>query len=202
MPRQAERAPQSRRRRELRTLDTAVLMAVVSVPALGLEQLPDAQNVRFSIHADPNDPNSAVILTIDMHLQSRVQDGLSIGWSIESIVFTEYDPNGNVSRSWTDATVTTSEQDGHWWVEHEDPSEPETEEFAVPPALSDTAESNDPNGSDLKYDSEGIASSTTPFEITAVMDCTLQVQNEPAVLIETVAESMEVPPGDPPPSDS
>jgi hypothetical protein len=42
-----------------------------------------------------------------------------------------------------------------WWVEHEDPRNPQYEEFVLPPLIEGLAYADDPNEDDLEFSFEG-----------------------------------------------
>ena len=130
--------------------------------------IPLAYTVKYWTHADPNDPNSPVQFEIRLKLKNMDSDGDAIGWDVTELRVREYDPNGVLSRSWTDADPNVPTSDGLWWVSHADPNTPVDSEFTVPPHLIGTATANDTGYADLEYDIEGVESTPSPlYEVSA-----------------------------------
>jgi hypothetical protein len=117
---------------------------------------PERFVVEYRIHKTPGDPESGVkfIVTLDLHSVSK--DGSTVAWEIVEIEFRDPGEGGAGDTVWSVYAPASSElPDDLWWVEHDDPDDPQASEFADVPALWGTAEPETPGAADLDYEFEG-----------------------------------------------
>lgn len=158
---------------------------------------PMTGDIEYLIHETPADPNSPVDFRIKLSLESSDQDGDEIGWDITSIEIREV---GDPDAVWVDDDPIVPTEDGLWWVEHDDPNNPQNAEFTMPPRLQGTATAQQYAGDDLDYDFEGKTytppepSGEPPYQITAALDYTFTLVGDNTPIADGEDEPVEVPP--------
>lgn len=172
--------------------------------SLAQQSEPMELSVGYNIRETPSSPSSAAIWTINLELQEGYLDGNNVGWLISAITISRLNATGQVADIWTEATPTVNSPDGLWWVEHADPQAPQASEFAEPPLLESTASAEDPAGSDLDYDLEGLPYNPPPegslFENTAAVDYRFTLVGSPEPESTGDHVLMEILPDDVPPA--
>ena len=182
----------------------AILAAGNAHPPVGFA-VPNSLEVSFWIHDDPSDPESDVTFKIKLALTESDSDGDSIGWDVTSIEFRQIHASGP-DTVWVESSPSVPTGDGLWWVTHADPTDPQTDEFVMPPNLSGTAVAQDSKDDDLDYDFEGVTYTPPPppgeppYEVTAGMDYYFALALWPPIIIITDDDvPVEVPPIERPP---
>lgn len=164
--------------------------------------LPADRSAYFNIHTDPLDAESPVRIKTEIRLRAMTQEHNVIGWYPLWIAITQYDDQGGIVESWTHLDPTMPE-DRLWYVTHAEPARPMSSEFAMPPELVGTAESDTPNGPTLDYyllgKNPGV-SPVMPYPITSVLDYSFHRSDEPEPIDEDEDEPAETPEGSDNPS--
>jgi len=163
------------------------------------------RDIEYLIHETPTDPNSPVEFRIKLSLESSDQDGNEIGWDITSIEIREV---GDPDTVWVDDDPNVPTEDGLWWVEHDDPNNPQNAEFTMPPRLEGTAAAEVLGDDDLEYDFAGLAytppepAQQPPYEITSALDYTFTLVGDTDPIGSGEDEPVEIPPQDDAPGGS
>jgi len=111
--------------------------------------LPVDRNVVYSIRETPSDPQSPVVFTVTLRLVADHRNDNAVAWTVERATF---DKLGAESKQWVIEYPALSENtDQFWTIEHADPFNPQTVEFAVPPRLVGTAVAQSSDYDDLNY---------------------------------------------------
>ncbi len=178
---------------------SVVMLGGLLNPAVAQAQseLPRNRTIFFNIHTDPANPESPVLVSIQVSLEAREREGNVVGWYPLWVAITQFGPQGEVVESWTHFDPLLL--DGLWYVAHENPLEPASEEFTNPPELSGVAESDTPNGPTLEYFVAGNAPVTppiSPYPITSILDYSFQRSDDPAPIDEDEDEPVDIPEGD------
>lgn len=185
----------------------ARLIAIMSVAMLGgflmpavaqaQSELPRNRSIYFNIHADTANPESPVVVSIQVSLDAREREGHVVGWYPLWVAITQYGPQGEVVESWTQFDPLLL--DDLWYVAHENPLEPTSEEFTNPPELSGTAEADTLNGPTLAYYIAGKNPGTppvAPYPITSILDYSFQRSDELDPIDEDEDEPVDIPEGE------
>ena len=161
---------------------------------------PIKQDVVYKIHDDPNSP---ITFTIWLSLEEAAVDGNSIGWEILKVRFRQIGEAGGPDTIWSVSDPNVPTPGGLWWVDHVDGGNPQLAEFDDPPHLTGVATSDDPSGTDLKYDFEGVSytppPSGLPWDPTAALDYELKLKGESTALESGDDEPVEIDADDDPP---
>jgi hypothetical protein len=122
--------------------------------------------VAYAIHETPQNPNSPVVVEMELFLEPYSVDGDSVGWRVCEVAITHYGA-GETTETWADAAPSVNSTDGLWWVQHADITSPEAAEFGTLPIVSGVADPTDDGTVDLVY-ALGCSGSvgSTPYEIT------------------------------------
>jgi len=166
--------------------------------AVGME-LPAGQTITFYFHETPTDPDSPIKTAIHLRLTAIERSSDAVGWRIAQVHFERALSDGTVAE-WREDLPDVISDDGLWWVEHEEPTNPQRSEFKVLPWLVGTAETQDAKFSDLDYDVIGEAPpANSIYATTARVSYRLQAAN-PSEPIEPVNddnddEPVEIPGG-------
>jgi hypothetical protein len=168
------------------------------LPGAAYGQLPPGRAVVYELHEVPSDPQSAVVFTITFALTALEQDGNWIGWEITSASFQQ----PGTGRRWTQSLPFVATTDGLWWVEHADPTAPDTGEFVDAPLLYGTAWNENGAGPDLNFDLAGhAAAGAGPYTNTAMLDysfsTTALVEEDPPPSGDDDPTDVPEPPNDP-----
>lgn len=128
----------------------------------------------YLIRDVPSDPQSAVTLSVEIHLtQLEAVDGVAL-WRPDWMSFTRYDEAGQPMETYFDANPAFLTLDGLWPVEHLDPEHPQRDEFIRPPAIQGQAEPASPESEPLDYYLEAAHAqgtpTATPYAVTATLD--------------------------------
>lgn len=140
----------------------AAASCVLAACTTAAADLPPDRYVAYLLRTDPNNPNSPLAFAVAFGLTAASASGDSVGWGINHIEFVEFNMGGAVSRTWLDDQPNLATPDGLWWVEHAAPGSPQASEFALPPAVSGMAATQDPGTADLDYAFSGTAYDPTP----------------------------------------
>ena len=158
--------------------------------------LPDDQIIELRIRETPSDPESVVIFSVKFELTATDSDGGKIGWEVTEVVLEDSDSEASPLPTWSDPLPAVDTPDGLWWVEHDDPMDPEASEFASVPYIEGLADATDPQDDDLEYELEGdfYAGGAPPYEVTSsgTAYSIRQMAQEPEVDIED--EPVEIDP--------
>lgn len=176
-------------------IKTGVWLCTLSLVSLAAAQssLPPNQSVRYRIHANPTDANSAVVFDVILGLSARQREGENVGWAVESLEF-QQPAAGNDPIAWVKALPPVNTADGLWWVQHQSASDPQIGEFLTPPLLTGSAVPLDPANGSLEYSLQGSTSLVSgPFEHTAGLTYSFTAA-EPAVIKAATDEPAEVGP--------
>jgi len=136
------------------------LLVLVAWPAGAAATLPDDLAVEYYLHETPGDPQSDVVYTFRLFLTAVDQDGDEIAWDIQRLDIVQLGENAT-DLVWTDQEASFASGDGHWWIEHADPQQPDTAEFDLPPLLTGSAAAEDPGDPDLDYTLQGVPCTAT-----------------------------------------
>jgi hypothetical protein len=176
-------------------IKTGVWLCTLSLVSLAAAEgsLPPDQFVRYRIHQNPGDANSAVVFDIIMGLSAIGRDGENIGWDIESLEFRQ-PVGGGEPTVWVDAAPPMNTSDGLWWVQHQNADAPEISEFLEPPLLIGSAVPVDPANGNLEYSLQGSDLQLPgPFEHTAALTYSFSAI-EPGVIKSATDEPAELDP--------
>jgi hypothetical protein len=153
-------------------------MSLVSLAA-AQSSLPPDQSIRYRVHANPADANSAVVFDIILDLSARQREGENVGWGIESLEF-QQPVVGNDPRVWVATLPPVQTADGLWWVQHQSADDPQIGEFLQPPLLVGTAVPVDPANSNFDYAIEGSTNLTSELSVdTAVLTYSFNAAHPP-----------------------
>lgn len=159
---------------------------------------PGNQTVEYRIRETPTDPDSLVVFVIIMELAPSDSDGNEIGWEITEMEFHQTHRFESECTIWVEESPMVPSADGLWWIEHQDPENPELSEFVMPPLLEGTADAQDPSNPDLHYRLEGVTYAPPPppgrqpFDITAALDYQFTLVGEQDPFEEGKEEPVEV----------
>ena len=144
---------------------------------------PPDHAITFKLHATVGDPTSPVDFTVTMGLMIEEHDGSSIGWDVIVVTIRQMDDEGNVITTWSKSNPDVDTTDGLWWIEHANPAAPVNSEFLVPPLISGTAPSPNPNVVSLEFEFEGNIyvepPEGAPFDDTASLTLLLRDEGTP-----------------------
>ncbi len=115
---------------------------------------PTNMNLRYSIHDDPNDPESPVVFIVELDLRAADTNGDEVGWEVKQARFKKLD-GLQVIKEWFADWPEFDTVDGLWWIEHVEAKQPELEEFTLPPLLAGTAQRKNASGPGLEFDLVG-----------------------------------------------
>lgn len=133
---------------------------VVAVNANAVKaDLPASRNITISIRETPTDPTSPVTFAITLQLVADHSVGNSVAWAAASATFDKFGPE---VEQWVEESPAFDTADGFWWIEHNDPLNPEAGDFKVPPRIIGLAVAQDEGNDDLVYDFEGSSNPATP----------------------------------------
>lgn len=155
------------------------------------------QVLQFNLRETPGDPTSPIDFTVTMGLMKDTVDGNDIGWRVNVVTIREVDDEGNVLTTWSQNQPFVDTVDGLWWIEHADPDDPQNSEFLIPPLISGTAPSPNPNVVSLEFEFEGAMyvapPEGAPFPDTASLTTLLQEEGNPTPKKEEPDEPVETP---------
>lgn len=137
------------------TLTLLTVAALWLVPNAANAALPDDMAVEYYIREQPTNEESDVIYEVRLELTAVDRDGDSVAWEITEAQITEVGTNGQGVRAWAEEYPDLSAYDDVWWVEHDDPLDPDTIEFSSPPFFEGTAEARNQGDPDMDYELEG-----------------------------------------------
>jgi len=144
---------------------------------------PPDHAITFKLHETVGDTTSTIDFTVTMGLMKDTVDGNDIGWDVIVVTFREMDDEGNVVTTWTKNNPDVDTTDGLWWIEHANPASPVNSEFLVPPLISGTAPSPNPNVISLEFEFEGDIyvepPEGAPFEDTSSLTTLLRDEGTP-----------------------
>ncbi len=123
-----------------------LVLAAVSVCGSSAWALPPDQIVTYSFRETPSDPQSDVLITLELYVSAQSQSGDDITWKINSARFRE--PTTSGQNTWTEDSPSPSS----WIVTHADPENPTATDFTDPPAMTGTAAADQVTNDDLDYD--------------------------------------------------
>ncbi len=153
-------------------------------------QLPADRTLKLAFHETPSDPESPIVLIVELELSAEDIDGDSVGWSVEQLRVAELDDYGFTVGEWIQTEPTVATGDGLWWVEHDDAQEPDNGEFVILPLMAGTAVSVMQNQPALDFFMEGVDDDPpggAPYPVTSVLDVAL-VRTDESVLREAETE--------------
>ncbi len=152
--------------------------------------------IRYQIHADPADPDSAVTHDITLSLSAVDADGDWVGYEVTAVTIARLDASGAVEAEWKEEYPVVAEPDGLWWVEHANFATLNGSDFTDPPLLVGVASAMTPEADDMVYDLVGTEPApgkrTSPWSTTARLTYTLQVVTETDPEAEGEEEPAEV----------
>ena len=188
-----------------RSIVGTTVWGLIAAFVLGLVPVSSADpmtgDIEYLIHETPTDPNSPVEFRVKLSLESSDQDGNEIGWDITSIEIREV---GDPDAVWVDDDPNVPTEDGLWWVEHDDPSNPQNAEFTMPPRLQGTAAAEQFASDDLDYDFAGKTYTAPeppeepPYQFTAALDYTFTLVGDDDPVGSNEDEPVEIPPEEEP----
>jgi len=139
-------------------------VSLASVLAAGLvaghraeAQEPLSRDVVFKLRVTPSDATSAVAGVLTARMTAVGYEGNRIAWNVTRIEVRLPGSQGQTDRVWVDAQPQATAL-GAWWVTHEDPANPVSEEFGDTPLLAGVAAATEEGWSGLEYRFEA----TTP----------------------------------------
>ena len=176
----------------------AAILVMSNVSAATQERL-----VTYRIHEVPDDPQSAVVFVVTLAVREAARDGDFIGWEITEARFEQ---PGSPSTLWVKESPMVWSPDGRWWLQHADPDDPASAEFAEPPWLAGIAAAQEPESADLSFALEGVpyeaGSGGAPHAVTGALDYTFTLVNDITPLKDDEDEPVEIDPIRPPPGGS
>lgn len=118
-----------------RQLGTALVACGFTCAVAIADPLPPSQMIRYSLHAQADDPHSPIAWTITMRLDPIERNGDVVQWHVAQ---------ADVYETATDTTWRAGDPDvdvpgGDWLVTHADAENPLASEFARPPEIWGTA---------------------------------------------------------------
>ncbi len=175
-------------------IKAGVWVCTLSVVSLAVAQsgLPPDRYVRYRIHSDPTNTESAVVWDIILQLVAKQRNEQQVGWEVETITF-HHLTSENDPVSWSNVAPPVGTPDGLWWVEHLDADQPQTDEFLQPPPMSGVGLPLDPANGQLTYSIAGVPNLLPgPFEHTAALTYSFSADDPPT----SAEEEDEVAEGD------
>ena len=139
----------------MKTKNGASVLTLLLVFCGAADARPPDYTLTFNLHETPGDPASPIDFTITMGLMKDTVNGNDIGWLVNVVTIRKVDGQGNVLTTWSKNQPFVDTEDGLWWIEHADPNAPVNSEFLVPPLISGTAPSPNPNVVSLEFEFEG-----------------------------------------------
>lgn len=115
--------------------------------------------VTYSIHEDPQDPESEVVFTIKLKLVADQIEEDQVGWDVKRVTIEQF---GEDSRIWIDQPPNVDTADELWWVQHADMENPVAADFVQPPRLFGVANAQAQEYDDLEYDIVGLVYTPPP----------------------------------------
>lgn len=156
---------------------------------------PESQIVVFSMHEDPQDPESDVVFRVTLSLALDSFNTTSIGWAVSEA---QFETVGASPILWSVENPALDTQDGLWWTDHADVDAPVITEFLVPPYMEGEAVVKGTQGANLDYAFGGNtyvppeAPATPPYgSNTASASFSFFVQGESVSLAEGEDEPVE-----------
>lgn len=174
----------------------AIAMGSLAVTASSVQALPGSQELAFHIYADPADPQSDLVLTIDLSLIAVDSTPTAVAWDVTKVVLTQPDL-GSGATVWVDLSPSVDTTGGLWWIKHVDLENPKIFEFVLPPLVEGTGvEQNASNPELVDYAFEGtqyVAPPTPeqpPFENTAAINGVFWTVGQPEPDVVALGESV------------
>ena len=156
--------------------------------------VPPDQRVELQFRTLPLIPLAPVKLKAVLYLSAESTSGNAIGWRIEDIQFINIDLL-RINR-WSKHWVSTNDSpDGLWWVNHVDPENPTTAEFAnLLPSISGNAPPLIPGIPALTFEITGTATGRTwsPYPVTAYAGYSFALANAEEPILEEEDEPVEI----------
>lgn len=171
---------------------SAIVVAIgsLAVTASSVQALPTSRTIQYSIHADPADPQSDIVLTVDLVLVAVNSNSTAVAWDIKFVDLTQPDL-GSGETAWRDASPSVGTSDGLWWIKHADLENPTTSEFVLPPLVDGTAVEQNVSNPDLAdYAIEGTlyvppaAPEEPPFGTTGAVNDLFWIVGEAQSLVD------------------
>ncbi len=176
-------------------IPVVVLTLAASAVSTAWAEPPHSWAIEYDIHATPADPNSPLEWAVTLSLSRAALDGNSIGWYVDMVTLVQRDSGGNKLGAWTHIDPNVPTPDGLWWTQHADPNYPQTADFVLTPYLSGTADSDDPNGTDLIYEFEGVPfTGDPPYEVTGGGTYSFTLVGDPEPIDEGETNPLDVKP--------
>ncbi len=148
---------------------------------------------------DSLDPETGDKFIVSLELEEIEYDANAIAWVIAKASFIEIHPDGTET-TWRIDYPDTDLPNNLWWVEHENPENPNVSEFAAVPQLIGTATPISPDNDFLQYEFRGDGLTTIPSKPTllaAKMTFKFKKQEDPIPLEEEEDEPVEIDPPNP-----
>lgn len=156
---------------------------------------PESRIVVFSMHEDPQDPESDVVFRVTLSLSRDSYNETSIGWEVAEA---QFETVGASPILWSAEYPALDTQDGLWWTDHADVDAPLITEFLVPPYMEGEAVVKGTQDPNLNYAFGGNtymppeAPATPPYgSNTASASFSFFVQGESGSLAEGEDEPVE-----------
>lgn len=176
----------------------SVLVALSFSTAPAQATLPGDVLIQYNIREIPTQALSNVVFNVAIDLAAVDEDGDDVAWSPTAITITQYDGQGG-QIVWVEDTPSFDTVDGYWWVTHADTTDPQSEEFDMPPYMTGTADAEDPADDDLEYEVEGATCNAACQAMfsghVAALDHWFKLVNESRSEEEGNDEPAEVPEG-------
>ena len=128
------------------SVQALLVLVAVTVCSSSAWALPPDQIVTYSFRETPSDPQSDVLIRMELYFSAQSQSGDDITWRIISARFRE--PTSSGENVWTEDSPSPSS----WIVTHADPDIPTAIDFTDPPAMTGTATAESLTNDDLDYD--------------------------------------------------
>lgn len=122
--------------------------------SVALAGFPHDQIINYYLRKTPTDPESDITYTISLEITAVSTNGSEVGWEVVEVTVDE----ANSIKNWHEHYPELITSDGLWWVEHNDPDEPEGVDFIYPPTIVGTANTGLVSGYDMDYDMQTISS--------------------------------------------
>jgi len=167
--------------------------------ASSVQAIPVSQELRYNIYADPSDPQSDIVLTIDLSLIAVDSNPTAIAWHIKVVTLVRPDLNGSGATVWADLSPSVDTSDGLWWIKHADLENPKVAEFVLPPLVAGRAvEQYSTNPGLVDYQFEGtvyvppLPPVGPPFQVTAAMNGVFWTVGQPEPDVVALGESVAI----------
>lgn len=156
---------------------------------------PAGRKVSYKVYNDPAEPESGVRYKVTIELAFVIEDSGWTAWEVLEIRVSQFDEMGEIVNQWIESLPEVRSYDNYWWIDHQDPEDPQTYEFTMPPEIAGLAPSVDTEVPDLAYTLEGVACdvwcSTDKYVVPTFTSLRFQLSGSPEPDIDEDEEPVE-----------